>query len=891
MHSRFLDMTAGRSESGSAFDRNDFLAAAREHARAEWAALRERHRNGESGADVVHALAAAADGLLAGAYRFALRASPHRRALESRTALCALGSYGRGELSPNSDIDVCLLHVGPFDADVEALNAFLVPFLWDLGFTVGYAVRSVRETCDLTREDVKAYTSVWQARLIAGSPAVYANLKLCIRETHPSASIRAAIETLVLQRTAGLAAPHDDLHNPTPNVKESKGGLRDFHVGLWLYMLAYGAHSLDDVQAQGLIAPEDALALAEALDFVWRIRNELHFHGGKADDVLTFQNQRHVAAAFGYGAGEPHIARFMADYFSAAQRLRRFFRDAAEAWTGAIDPAPPAAPGDAIPAVRFHNGELHAGLDDGRWFAENPARLMEVFWLCVQKGLVLSPATERQVAANLGLVNDAFRTNSLVRRYFTAICGRPLDAGRVLRQMMRSGLLYAYLPEFEAVRGVIRYEDFHHYPVDEHTIRAVEALALLAQAADPAGRCLYICLEHLSDTHILVMAILFHDLGKAAGDVHSEESERLVWVIARRIGLREEDAERVAFLVRRHIAMTHISQYRDIDDDETVRAFAEEMQTEQRLRELFVLSYADLHAVGPNVWNEWKGALLMKLYLRAERVLLGRADVQDARFTRGAKAAAVRARMPEARDGALDADLEALGDRYFMAFSADQIAVHLECLRTARDTGYAVHWNTLEGEGRTEVVVCARDRMGRFLQMAGCFAAQLIDVSGAALFTAPGGWVLDSFTLAEARRGRPLTQSEIDALERLFRAVLLEEEEVDALVERARRRLFALLQPPFPVATRIAFDNGSSRRYTVIDIETGDRTGLLYDIARAMTRAGLDIANARIVTDARRARDAFYVSRDNRKLESDEEKAAVREALLHAIHPRAAVEA
>jgi [protein-PII] uridylyltransferase len=494
------------------------------------------------------------------------------------------------------------------------------------------------------------------------------------------------------------------------------------------------------------------------------------------------------------------------------------------------------------------------------------------------------------VAENLHLVTDTFQSNDVVRRYFVALCNHPLSAGHGLRQAARAGLLGRYIPEYGAITGLIRYQDFHSYPVDEHTLRAVEALGQIPGMDGPVGRCLREALESLSDPYVLVMAILFHDLGKAAGEVHVDESVSLARGICERIGLSESDREEIEFLVRYHILMNHISLYRDTDDEHIVRTFCDTVATERRLRALFLLSYADLAAVGPGVWNDWKGALLLQLYLKAMKRVTGRAETVGEEFWESPKAGDILRAVPAPLKPEVTGHLKGLGQRYFVAFSAEQIAGHVECVAQAKESGLAVRASTRDESGMSELVICTRDRTGLFAELAGCFSSQLIDVNSAALFTRPDGWVVDVFAVRNAWQDRPLTPAQLDSVERVLRAVLLEGQDVQEHVDRACRRLFALAQPRAPVPTRIEFDNGSSRQHTVIDIETGDRTGLLYDITRAMSEAGLDISTARIATDARRVRDSFYVTKDKDKIEDETLQAAIRHGLFAAIHPRAAME-
>ncbi len=405
------------------------------------------------------------------------------------------------------------------------------------------------------------------------------------------------------------------------------------------------------------------------------------------------------------------------------------------------------------------------------------------------------------------------------------------------------------------------------------------------------ARCLREALDNLADPYVLVMAILCHDMGKAAGEVHVAESTRLTRNLCERMGLSEDDTERIAFLVEHHMLMNNLSQFRDTDDEHILMQFAGTIKTEHRLRALFLLSYADLSAVGPNVWTEWKGALLMQLYLRTVKRLLGPVDSVGETYWKSAKAEEVRRAAPAAlRDGVSD-HLEQMGQRYFLAFQPEQIAAHLACIEEARETGLSVSCADDAVNGHSDVVIVTRDCHGLFCKIAGCFSSQLLDVSGAALFTRPDGFVIDRFSVTDARARRPLTTAQLRNLTRVLREVLTEGREVQEYVTKARTRIFALLQPRVPVPTRISFDNQSSHTQTVVDIVTGDRTGLLYDITRAMAEAGLDIWTARIVTDARRVRDSFYVNINRCRIESGEAQEAVRACIHDAIHPRTPVEA
>ena len=854
--------------------------------------IQRQHAEGISGSDVVAALSRMADKVLHAVFTFALSGVPGRHALRARVSLCALGGYGRAQLNPCSDLDIALVYEGFLNEHIGALDRYLVPFLWDAGFRVGFSVRSIDESLELARQDIAVQTSILEGRHLVGDSTVFARLKLLLREQMQEPAREAFIAQKLFDRTDGLSVEHRDLYAPEPNIKENAGGLRDYHTALWLLMMGYDVDTLEEAVSQRLLTSDEHLEFMDGLDFILRLRNELHFNAGKLTDELNYASQRRICEAFGYSEETAlNLSGLMSDYYVSAAKLRRLLQVVARIFHHQSAAAPSAGGERVSREVEVREGLLYVGGGDPYWYAHNPARLMETFWHCARHMAVLSRPTERLLRANLHLVNATFCSSDLVRRFFVAICNRPLQAGHALRQAARCGFLERYLPEFGAIEDVIRYRDFHSYPVGEHTLRAIEALGKIDELDGAIRGCLREAVEHLTDPYVLVMAILFHDLGKASGDVHIEESVRLTRRICGRIGMPEDDEERIAFLVKHHVLMTNLSQYRDIDDEGVVESFADTMTNEQRLRALFLLSYADLSAVGAGVWNEWKGALLMQLYLRTVQRLLGPAETVVQEFSRSPKALRVLELVGSEREEEALEHITGLGSRYLAAFGPHDIRAHLDYVQEARQKGLLVSTTTNEVAGMTHIVICVQDRPGLFSQIAGSFASQLVDIHTAAVFTRPDGYVLDSFMVMDSRRQAPLTAAQVDSIKEVLGRVLLEFEDVQDYVDSSRRRLFVLLQPRVPVTTRIDFDNASSRTHTVVDVETGDRTGLLYDITRAMAKRNMNISTARIVTDARRVRDSFYVTRENKKIADLDEQEDLRQEIHQAIHPRSSMEA
>jgi [protein-PII] uridylyltransferase len=875
-------------ESFSTHSRSALVEAARQHIAAVWRRIRGRHQQGASGAAVQQDLVRETDIVLSAAAHVAHCWSEARHSPIKRFSLCAVGGYGRGELSPRSDLDLSLVYLGKLDDDMRRFNDVLVSLLWDIGFHPGHAVLSVDEAAALAKTDMKVYTSHAQARLLLGSSRPHATLRRELGDL--SGEERAAVLADIRRRIRieELPEAHREIFSLEPDIKENAGGLRDYHAARWTLDLVQGGLSQDDLARLNVIAQEEHLALSESLDFLWRIRNELHFHTGKPGNQLTFALQHHVARAFGYrGAPQTAMAHFMQDYYHAAQRLRRFFESVLH-WCDhpvesmALDFS--LSPEHPRTAYLIQNGQLWIGTAGQYWFSERPSRMMEIFWICARREIVLSHDALERIRENLSLAGPEFQKDRLVQQYFIAVCGRPEQAGPLLRQMAQCGLLGAYFPEFAAIQGVVRYADFHSYPVDEHTLRALEALGQIPALEGAVGRFLGHCLELLRNPHVPVLAILMHDWGKAVGDEHSVESAARAHGACTRIGMREEQIEKVVFLVEHHMRMSDIAFYRDTNDLDVIRDFSALMKTDGLLRALLLLTYADLSAVAPGVWTEWKGALLLKLFLKTERVLLGRSDiVSEEGYWNLPKAREVAEALPPELSDHTEAHLRAFGQGYFVAFTPKHIAQHLRCLDGAKKTGMAVHCDAHEATGMSEVVVCTKDRPGLFAMIAGSFCAHMVDITEAALFTSPEGYVVDCFTVRHALSGAALTKNQFRHVERTLREVLSKEDVVEKAVAQARHRFFAMLKPVVPVPVRIDFDNDASATDTVIDIEAGDRTGLLYDMAHALSVQSVDIQTARIVTDARQVRDAFYVRSQGKKILDDAALQEIRGVLKKAI--------
>ncbi|MEA3364594.1 MAG: hypothetical protein U9Q79_03050, partial [Candidatus Hydrogenedentes bacterium] len=449
------------------------LEAVRQFAQETREAIQRHHKEGFSGSDVVGALSQMSDKVLHAVFNFALADFPGRHTLRTHVSLCALGGYGRAQLSPYSDLDISLVYEGILNDEMRFLDGYLVPFLWDAGFRVGFAVRSIDQSLELAREDLAVLTSILEGRHVVGDSTVFARLKLLLREQVRGPALESFIEQKLFARTRDLPPKYQDLYAAEPNIKENAGGLRDYHTALWLLMMVYDVNTLEEAVSQGLLTSDEHLEFMDGLDFLLRVRNEMHFSAGKVQDELNFANQRRICEAFGYSEESMvNLSGFMSDYYVSAAKLRRLLLVAARICHQQSVTSVETRSEGVTREIEVRQGLLYVGGGDPSWYAHNPARLMETFWHCARHMAALSRSAERLVRANLHLVTAAFRSSDLVRRFFVAICNRPIQAGHALRQAARCGFLACYLPEFAEIEDVIRHEDFHSYPVGEHTLRA-----------------------------------------------------------------------------------------------------------------------------------------------------------------------------------------------------------------------------------------------------------------------------------------------------------------------------------------------------------------------------------------------------------------------------------
>jgi [protein-PII] uridylyltransferase len=825
----------------------------------------DAHLAGASGVTTARQLATVIDQVIVESYHFLVRSplfSQHRRAPE--VAIVAVGGYGRGDLNPFSDLDIVVLHSLHEDEISTQFMIQLTYFLMDMRLDVRYSNRSVANCVQMARRDLSTKTSFIEARPLVGDAQLLEQFRRTVQRELLGKGVDQFIQAKADERRRRHAKHYGSVSVLEPNVKESPGGLRDYHTALWVGATRLGVRSLEELETAGVVTAAERQAVAHAYDFLLRVRTDLHFAQQWKNDVLAIEVQADTASHLGYaesGTGLP-VERFMREYYRQAREIYHVC-------ASVLNRCRPHERGIGKVLEYMSRKELDQGLVIARGeitakergkdpFQARPTLLLEVFVLTLQLGVGLSDDLKVIIRANLGLIDAAFRADRQHSRLFMTILKHP-QAGRALRAMHDVGVLSAYLPEFEQITGLVHHDLYHKYSVDEHTLRAVDYLDELPETPEKELREFAKLFQSIPNPEVLRLAMLYHDVGKTKGIDHVEASANLFHAAAPRLGLSEKSADQVELLVKNHLLMNHLAQRRDITDPKIVADFAEIVRNVENLKLLCILTYADTRAVGPDIWTVWKGALLWELYMRTfkhftqedEVVVTGEALIEQ---VKSEVLSGLSGRIPEVT---VDEFFKAMPYKYIVSTPAETIVHHVQLVESLQGANLATkHTHHLE-LGFSELMVCTPSKAGNFSKIAGTLAANKLNILGAQIYTRNDGLALDTLQI-ESLEKKPILDEQLwQHLNEELSAVLAEGREV---TYRPGRTIFAKKERAVPVTTVIEVNNRISDMYTVIDVTTQDRLGLLYLITTTLFELGINICLAKVSTEATRAIDVFYVT-------------------------------
>jgi [protein-PII] uridylyltransferase len=871
------------------YERSDFLQAIKDLRTTAQDRIRQEHEAGARGRNVVRHLTALVDDVVRTIFQYVLSQASEREAC----ALLAIGGYGRGELNPYSDIDLMFLcnKVTPDHVVRETLY-----LLWDVGYTLGHSVRTRRDATHMAEADLTARTAMMEARFIDGDTWLFHWFQEEICHRHFTQRRR---RNFARQKSDECRQRHASFANTVnlmePNIKESPGGLRDYHTALWLGMAAYEAGTLTDFTRHGLITPDDQQAVEDALDFMFRVRNAVHYRHGRKNDLLSVDIQEKIAAELGFKAGENKqaVEHFLKTYYLHANVISDLCCTLLEAVSHLYQPWFKTI---LSRSQQFENGFsivrghlAHTSIDLTKHLQEHPVCLMQAFAMAQKLALPLAPDLSRAIKGQANaMATDAMRRSAAVKNVFWQILSHP-QAAATLRAMHRHGILGAYIPEFDALNCLVQYDLYHRYTVDEHTLHSIEALERLATSSEPSLQPLAHLYQQTANKALLKFALLLHDLGKDIGPRHASHvyrSGKLAKIVCERLSLTPQEQALLQVLVVNHLVMNHLAQRRDITDPKVIAEFANTVQTIPNLEQLYLLTFADTSAVGPEVWTVWKGALLSDLYHHTFEHFVYQTDTEPSKDELLVRLlpATIERLGPKFEVSLVEPFLRSMSTKYLMVTSPEHIAKHVRMTQPQLSQPVVIQTEHKQAADCTNITICVKEIRGVFSLIAGALSQNRLNILGAQIYTSSDGIAVDTLQVKPmdnvlAGDHRFWQQVETDLRTALTGKQYLEDTVVPRRYTTQERKLQVFAQP-----SSVIIDNAISDFYTVIEIQTQDRVGLLYNLTRLLFKQGLNITLAKISTEANKAIDVFYVTDEyGNKLLDDTKQKSIQQALIEAI--------
>ncbi|MDD9726909.1 [protein-PII] uridylyltransferase [Roseovarius sp. SK2] len=779
-----------------------------------------------------------------------------------RLTVFAVGGYGRGEMAPFSDVDLLFLTPYKMTAWAESVIESTLYMLWDLKLKVGHASRTIRECIRLGTDDFTIRTTLLEKRLLYGDDRLAGDLDHRLRNDLFKGTEREFVEAKLEERDA-RHEKQGERYMVEPNVKEGKGGLRDLQSLFWISKYLYHVDKVSDLVDHGLFMEDEFETFLKAETFLWATRCHLHLVTNRATEQLTFDLQVEVAERMGYKdrAGRRAVEVFMQEYFrhaTAVGDLTRIFLTKLEA---AHVKSEPLLQRLFTRKRKLKDGykEVHGRLAivDEKDFLSDPLNLLRVFEEGLRTGLLIHPDAMRLVTANLDLITESFRESPEARKLFLGLLLKHGNPERALRRMNELGVLSAIIPEFEPIRAMMQFNMYHSYTVDEHTIQCVSQLSKIERkelTEDlPIASSI---LDAGVNRKVLYVAMLLHDIGKGRDEDHSILGARIARRVAPRLGLKPKEVDTVEWLVRYHLLMSDMAQKRDIADPRTVRDFAKAVQTRERLDLLCVLTVCDIRGVGPNTWNNWKASLIRALYRQTRRAMEGGLEALN-REQRGTDA---KRNLREALTDWDAKDLKTELERHYPPYwQGLHVTAHEDfalLLRDISENEMRIQLTPDEDRDATRVCFALADHPGIFSRMCGALALVGANVVDARTYTTKDGYATAAFWIQDAD-GSPYEADRLPRLTQMIRKTLGGEVITgDAMQSRDKIKK---RERAFRVPTHITFDNEGSEIYTIIEVDTRDRPGLLFDLTRTLSNGNVYINSAVIATYGEQVVDTFYV--------------------------------
>lgn len=859
----------------------------------EYADLRraafQKHRAGADSLEVVHNLSDGVDALLFELFEEVVGEG------KERMVMLPVGGYGRRELCPRSDVD--LLFIRTADSRGEGVER-LVRLLWDGGFQLGHAVRTVKECYEYMRDDLVTANAVLESRYLAGSRTLEGDLRQDAVDRYCRRHRESFIAAKFALLRKSLEDPHRTIYVVEPSLKEGVCGLRDIQRVLWIENMKHGTGiGFEAIMEESRFPPADFERVRDAYRFFLRLRCELHFTNEVRQDILERDSMLPVARALGYsgrGDAQRAVESLMEDYYRHARHVARFlwyYLEVSERPAGLLGKIHRRLTEERIrPWLTLYRGRVLIARDAEDAAADGsqplPEKILDLFLAAQEKDAQLSETLAEWLRSRVAeLEADAFQTPGVCRA-FRALLQRGRCVGRLLKSLHDTGILARIIPEFSALTCLVNFDGHHQFTVDEHTLKTLEELDRIETDSAYPEREFREVFEEIKDPLPLRLALLLHDTGKATPGEHAVSGTEAATLFCERIGLDEKVIETVDFLIYRHLELFRVSELRDFTQSEVIESLAKLVKTEERLKMLYLLTYIDVVSVGPGTWTQWKGAQLSELYQRTRIHLLTGSTAQD---TLEVRLSSLDVDAPR-RDELVEHCRLMDGATYGREILPERMLYHVDLVKRFQEKG-EMQVAVDSRPGYVDITFCGSDRPRLFADLTGLLFSEGFNVLGARIYSRSDGIAIDLFQVEIADTVQVGAEARVDRVRQKLRRVESRKLMVEDFIRqrtlsyRPRRWRKPLFGP------RVTFDNESSSTCSVIEVSAGDRPGLLYDLAQALHALGLDLRTAKVSTSMDRAHDAFYVvERDGTKVDNAARRSEIAQLLkAHAERPAAAL--
>jgi [protein-PII] uridylyltransferase len=784
-----------------------------------------------------------------------------------RLTLIAVGGYGRAEMALHSDVDIAFVTPWKQTPWAEQAIEAMLYMLWDLGLKIGHSSRTLDEMVRMARSDLTVRTALLEGRYVWGDTALYDEAAARFDKDIMAGTARTFVTEKLAERDERHKRMGDSRYVVEPNLKEGKGGLRDLHTLFWIGKYVNKVRDVTELVDAGLLTRDELRQFQKAENFLWSVRCHLHVIARRAEERLTFDVQSEIARRMHYAdrPGRSAVERFMSHYFLIAKQVG----DLTGVFLAHLDEEfARSGRRFALPTLRRRKRRLDGfvldrgrlSVPDERFFIEDPVRLIQLFAVADREGLDIHPTVMRQAQRDVTAITNRVRNDPRANAFFLDVLTSKRDPAKVLRWMNEATVFGRFVPDFGRVVAQMQFDMYHHYTVDEHSIRAIDLLSRIEKGElDEDHPLSATIMRQIVSRRALYVAVLLHDIAKGRGGDHSTLGAEVAEKLCPRFGLTKAETETVAWLVRHHLLMSANAFKRDLSDFKTILDFVETVQSPERLRLLLVLTVVDIRAVGPGVWNGWKRQLLSDLYNAAEEVLrLG--HKQAGRHERVKVKQAATAALLDQDETAFADHVKRLPESYWVAEPEEVLAANARQMAAADAEGRSLSIATQVDEARaaTLVSIYAADHPGLFYRIAGGIHVAGGSIIDARIHTTRDGMAIDNLLVQDPLGG---TFTDPAQLDRLARAI------EDALANRNRLadRLAARPLPrtraeAFSIEPNVLIDNRASNRYTVVEVNARDRPALLSSLARALFDSKATIHSAHIATYGERAVDVFYLT-------------------------------